>query len=193
MLHMFGVDIGDDRDGRGQTIERAVALVGLDHHPFARACARIRAIGVDDPAIDHGRVEIALVQKRRDHRRGRRLAVGAADRDVRFQAHQLGQHLGAAHDRKTAAARLFQLGISRLDRGGDHHDARLTDILGALALENGRAQFRQTVGDLGGFRIRALNREPLGHQHFGDAGHADPADTDEMDGAEFSGQFGRVH
>ncbi len=35
MIEMLGVDVGDDRDGRGQAVEAAVALVGLDHDPVA--------------------------------------------------------------------------------------------------------------------------------------------------------------
>ena len=35
MVEMLGIDVGDDRDGRRQAQERAVGLVGLDHHPVA--------------------------------------------------------------------------------------------------------------------------------------------------------------
>ncbi len=37
VFHVFGVDVGDDGDGRGQAVEGAVAFVGFDHHPFAFA------------------------------------------------------------------------------------------------------------------------------------------------------------
>jgi NADPH:quinone reductase-like Zn-dependent oxidoreductase len=46
MIEMFGIDVGDDRDHRGQAQERSVALVRLHHHPFAVAEAGI------EPAID---------------------------------------------------------------------------------------------------------------------------------------------
>jgi hypothetical protein len=41
---------------------------------------------------------------------------------VQLQAHQLGQHLGAAHHRHAAGARGVDLRIVRLDRGGDDDD-----------------------------------------------------------------------
>ena len=41
MVEVLGVDIGDDGDVGGQFQKRAVALVGLDHHPVAaRRAAR---------------------------------------------------------------------------------------------------------------------------------------------------------
>ena len=43
--------------------------------------------------------------KRGDQRGRRGLAVGAGDRDAPFEPHQLGQHLGAAHDRQPLGAR----------------------------------------------------------------------------------------
>ncbi len=102
VLHVLGVDVGDDGDGGGQAVEGAVAFVGLDHHPFALPHARVRAIGVDDAAIDHRRVDAAGIEQGGDHRGRRGLAMGAGDGDVGLQPHQLGQHLGAAHHRQAA-------------------------------------------------------------------------------------------
>ena len=82
-------------------------------------------------------------------------------------------------------------GIVAADRGG-HHDAprprpgsrrrgRLNrDALVAQALD---------VGAVG--RVRALHRVAEIVQHLGDARHADAADADEVDGAEFARQFHR--
>ena len=122
---MIGIDIGDDGDGRRQAQERAVAFVGLDHHPFARAEPRIGAIGVDDAAIDDGGIEPARIEQRRDQRRRRRLAVGAGDGDAILQPHDLGQHLGAAHQRQLARARRVELGIARLHGRGIDDDVRV--------------------------------------------------------------------
>ena len=103
MIEMLGVDVGDDGDVGRKLQEGAVGLVGLDHHPVAGAEPGIGAIGVDDAAVDHGRIEAAGVEQRR-HQRGRRgLAVGAGDRDAALEPHQLGQHLGAAHHRQALA------------------------------------------------------------------------------------------
>ena len=65
MVEMLGVDVGDDRDVGRQLEEGAVALVGLDHHPVAGAEPRVGAVGVDDAAVDDGRVEAAGVEQRR--------------------------------------------------------------------------------------------------------------------------------
>ena len=103
MIEMLGIDIGDDRDVGRQLQESAVGLVGLDHHPVARTQPRVGAIGIDDAAVDHGRIEAAGFEQRRNQRGGRGLAVGAGDGDAAFQPHQLGQHLGAPHHRQRAA------------------------------------------------------------------------------------------
>ena len=86
MIEMLGIDIGDDRDIGRQLQESAVAFVGFDHHPIAGAKPRIGAIGVDDPAIDDGRIEFAGFEQRRDKRRRRRLAMRAGDGDALLQA-----------------------------------------------------------------------------------------------------------
>ena len=37
VIEVFGIDIGDDRYIGGKFEERAIAFVGLDHHPIASA------------------------------------------------------------------------------------------------------------------------------------------------------------
>ena len=103
VVEVLGVDVGDDGDVGGQLQEGAVAFVGLDHHPVALAEPRVGAVGVDDAAVDHGRIEPAGVQQRGDQRGGGGLAVRAGDGDGELQPHQFGQHLGAAHHRQALA------------------------------------------------------------------------------------------
>ena len=98
VVEMLGIDVGDDGDVGGQLQERAVALVGLDHHPVAVAEPRVGAVGVDDAAVDDGRIEAGGVEQGRDQRRRRRLAVRAGDGDALLEPHQLGEHLGAPND-----------------------------------------------------------------------------------------------
>ena len=142
MIEMFGIDIGDDGDVGGQLQERAVALVGLDHHPVARAEPRIGAIGVDDAAVDDGRIEARGVEQRRDQRGRRRLAVGAGDRDALLEPHQFGEHLGAPHDRNAARARRDELRIVALDRGRDDDHGGVAQIGRVMADEHVRAHAR---------------------------------------------------
>ena len=84
---MLGIDIGHHRDVGRQLQERAVRFIGLDHHPVAGAKPRIRAVGIDDAAVDHSRVEAAGVDERGDQRGGRCLAVRAADCDAALEPH----------------------------------------------------------------------------------------------------------
>ena len=58
-----------------------------------------------------------------------------------------------------------------------------------MADEHLRALFAQPldVGVVAG--VRALHLVAEVQQHLGDAGHADAADADEVDGPEFAGQF----
>ena len=121
VIEMLRVDIGDDGDVGRQLQEGAVGLVGLHHHPVAGAEPRIGAVGVDDAAVDHGRIEPAGIDQCGNQRGGRGLAVGAADRDAAFEPHQLGQHLGAAHHRQALGARRHELRVIALDRGRHHH------------------------------------------------------------------------
>ena len=133
VIEMLGVDIGDDGDVGRQLEEGAVGFVGLHHHPVAGPEPRIGAVGVDDAAVDHRRVEAGAVEQRRDHRGGRGLAVGAGDGDAALQPHQFGQHLGAPHHRQALGARGDQLRIVRLDGGGDDDDVGAVDVAGLVA------------------------------------------------------------
>ena len=180
VVEMLGIDVGDDRDVGRQLQERAVALVGLDHHPLARAHAGIGAVGVDDAAIDHGRVEPAGVEQRRDHRGRRGLAMRAADGDRLAEAHQFGQHLGAPHDRQQLFARRLEFRIGFLDRGRDDDHFGVAEIFGAVADEALDALVAQPlhIGAVG--LVGALHAIAEIVQHLGDAAHADAADADEM-------------
>ena len=111
MIEMLGIDVGDHRDRAVEPQEAAVALVGLDHHPVGLAEPRVRAVGVDDAAVDHGRIDPAGVEHRRDHRGGGGLAVRARHRDGELEPHQLGQHLGPPHHRDAPLIGRDDLGI----------------------------------------------------------------------------------
>ena len=194
VVHVLRVDIGDDRDGRGQLHEGAVGLVRLDHHPAALALAGIRAVGLDDAAIDHGRVLAAGIEQRRDQRGRGGLAMGAADGDVRAQPHQFGQHLGPAHHRQGAGAGRIEFRVAALDRRRDHHHPRLAQVLGRLADMDRSAEAAQARDDRALLQVRALHRVAQVQHHLGDPRHADAADADKVDRTDVEGQCGRrVH
>ena len=188
VIEMLGIDIGDDRDIGRQLQERAVALVGLHHHPVAGAETRVGAIGVDDAAVDHGRIEPAGVEQGCDHRGRRGLAMRAGDRDAALQPHQFGQHLGAAHHGNAPLARRHQFRIVALDRGGDDDDLGPVDILGLVADRDLCALLAQAVEIVIVGGVRALHGIAEIDQHLGDAAHADPADPDEVDGSDLARQ-----
>ena len=192
MIEMLGIDIGDDRDVGRQFQEGAVALVGLDHHPVALPAPRVGAVGVDDAAVDDRRIEPGGVEQSRDQRGRRRLAVGAGDGDALLQAHQLGEHFGAAHDGNAAQPRGRQFRIVALDRGRDDDHRGVAEMRGVMPDEYGRAMLAQAldVGVVAG--VRALHLVAEIDQHFRDAGHADAADPDEVNGAKLARQFHAV-
>ena len=122
-LHVVGVDVGDHREHRRQVEERRVGLVGLGDEEFAVAEPRVGVGGQQPAADDERRVEAAFGEHRRDEARRRGLAVRAGDRDALLQAHQLGQHQRARHDRHAALARGDDFGVVRRDRR--RHDDRV--------------------------------------------------------------------
>ena len=187
VVEMIGIDIGDDGDGCRQAQEGAVAFVGFHDHPFAGAEARIGAVGVDDAAIDDGGIEAARIQQGSDQSRRRRLAVGAGDSDAILQMHDLGQHLGAAHQRQFPGARRIEFGVAGFDGRGIDDDDRVAEIVRRMADDNGNALRAQTL------HIGAVDRIGAAHavaeivHDLGDAAHADAADADEMDRADVEG------
>ena len=189
MIEMLRVHIGDDGDVSRKLEEGAVGLIGLDHHPVAGAEPRVGAVGVDDAAIDHGRIEAAGVDQRGDERGRRSLAVSARDRDAALEPHQLGQHLGAAHHRDASGARGGELGIVALDRRRYHHDLGVAERAGGMADGNLGALVAQAfdVGAVGS--VRALHGVAEIDEHLGDAAHADAPDADEMDWTDIARQF----
>ena len=192
MVHVFGVDIGDHGAGRVELGKSAVAFVTLDHHPVALACLVVRPIGMDDPAIDDGRVDICAIQQRRDHRGRRRLAMCARNADRVLQPRDLGQHVSPAHDRNTCGARRIDLWIARLDRGGDDYRAGPLHILGGVPDEDLRAPLAQALDIVGLAYVRALHLIAHRDHDIGDARHADAANADNMRGTKIK-RSGRSH
>ncbi len=117
MVEMFGIDVGHHRNRAVEAQKAAIALIGLHHHPVARAQPRVGAIAIDDPAIDDGWVNPARIEQGRDHRGGRRLAVCARDRHRRFEPHQFGQHLRTPHHGQPAGIGGLDLRVIAPDRG----------------------------------------------------------------------------
>ena len=188
MVEMFGIDIGHDRDGAVQSQEAAVALVGFDHHPVGLANPRVRAIRVDDPAINDCRIDPTRVEQFRNEAGRSRLAVRARNRNGRFEAHQLGEHLGAADHRDAARVGRFNFGIGLAADGGRGHDhRRLAEIPRFMADRDGNTLGAQAFDDIALGDVGPLHTVTEIVHHLGDARHADPANADEVDDADIGG------
>src|SRR5712671_4796088 len=189
MIEMFGIDVGDDCDIGGQLEERAVGFIGLDHHPVAGAEPRIGAIGLDNAAIDDGRIEIAGIEQQGDQRRGGGLAVRARNGHAALEPHQFGQHLGAPHDRQALRAGSSEFRIVTLDGRRDDHHVGALDVGGRMTDRHLDALVAQAF-DVATFRdVGARDRIAEIGQHLRDTAHADTADTYEMDRTDIAREF----
>ena len=116
MFHMFGINVCHNRDCGRQAVERSIAFIGLNHHPFALPHTRVGSIGVNYPTIDHRWINPAPIQQGCDHGCGGGFAMRSRHRDIGFHAHQFGQHFRTAHNGQSHQTRLIQFGVACFDR-----------------------------------------------------------------------------
>jgi hypothetical protein len=156
MLHMLGVDIGDDGDGGGQAVEGAVALVGLDHHPFALPHPRVGAVGVDDAAIDHRRVDAAGSSSAATIVVVVVLPWVPATATLDFSRISSASISARRTTGRPRGAGGVELGVAGLDRRGDHHDLGASRFSARWPIEDGGAQSgsRSVIFSL---QVRALH------------------------------------
>ena len=102
------------------------------------------------------------------------------DGDAVLQAHQFGQHLGALDYGNVKSTRFRDLQIIGWHGGTGYHDFGAGDILRLMTFKNGRSQSGQSLCDYRTLQVGAGNLVSQIEQHFGDAAHADAADTYEM-------------
>ena len=159
-------------------------LIGLHHHPVAAAEPRVGAIGVDDAAVDHRRIEMSRIEQRvatRDGGRG--LAMGAGDRRRSSSAASVRRASRRAAPPECAGRVLpSSSGLSRLIavETTTHLGARRPfSALWPTVTLTPFSRSRLTLALVG--RIRALHGVAEIAQHLGDAAHADAADTDESE------------
>ena len=137
MIEMLRINIGHDGDIRGQFQKCAVRLIGFDHHPFAIAKTRIGAIGIDDAAIDHGRIELARNKKSGHKRCCRCFTMRAGNRDAGFKPHQFRKHFCAPHNRNAPLTCRHQFRIITLDRRRNNEHFRIAHVTRIMTNENG--------------------------------------------------------
>ena len=184
IVEVVGFDARHDRGLGAEPQERAVALVGFDHEPLASA---VRGVGADlvDLAADHeAGLPARAPQDEREHRRGRRLAVGTRDRDRARRRRERGQRRrpmqhGDARRSRAAASSTFR---SR-DRGRVHDRVGVGgNVLGAVPDAHARrppqAGEHDRLLDVGAAHLVAHACEQQC-----DRAHADAADADDVHGA----------
>ena len=136
MGEMLGIELVTTAISAGSLRKVPSLVVGLHHHPRALA-HRHWGHRRDDAAIDDGGVEPAGLQKRGDHRGGRRLPSACRQwRSPGGKRISSGQHLGPPHHGQQALARRDEFRIGLLDRGGDHNHLGLAQIPGAWPMKH---------------------------------------------------------
>ena len=177
---MIELDVGEHRDLGLEVQERAVGLVGLDHHPVAAAPHGVRLLAAagQRQLRTHGVSDrlAARRQRVRDHRGRRRLAVRARDGDHAAHRHGLGEQLPAVVD----PGRRDDLGQRGGNRRGDDQLGTGRGVRGVVAdlrRDAGRAQLVEVRG-LGRVAAAHLGAQRLRDQ--GEPAHAGAADADEV-------------
>ena len=179
-VHVVFVDVRHDRDHGREIQEGRVRLVGLGDKKLARPEPRVGARAVEAAADHEGGIEPARRQERGDERRGRRLSVGARDRDAAAQTHQFGEHHGARHDGNAEFARGGHFGIVGLHGRGNDDGVRPLDVAFVVSVGDAGAELLQALRHGASRKVGSAHDVTEIEQHLGDAAHAAAADADEM-------------
>ena len=142
---------------------------------------RVAAERAQPAADDRRRIEPRALEHERDHRRRRRLAVRARDRDAVAEPHQLREHLGPRNHRDRAAAPPRRTS-GFVGRTAD--DTTTTSASPTCAASCPSSTRTPSVASRSvtarSLLVRAADRVPEIGEQLGDAAHADAADPDEV-------------
>ncbi len=132
------LDVGHHRHLGAQAQEARVGLVRLGDHPFAAAPAGVPGAAVLAPARELATQQEAGVGAHRaqgvdEHPGGRRLAVGAGDREQSLLGAQLGEQIAPMDHRLAPLAGPCELRVVLPDGGRDHHLGVRRDGVGVVA------------------------------------------------------------
>src|SRR5436190_17202445 len=99
---------------------------------------------------------------------------------MRFQTHQLRQHLRAWYhgNRSSICLDNLRVVITNSRRTNDH--VWLSDIFRRMTFKDLNAHSLQAIGDSGCLQVRSRDAETKIDQHLGNPGHTDAADADEV-------------
>src|SRR4051812_44481084 len=179
-VHVLAIDVCDHGEDGRKLQKATVALVGFSDQILRLAHACVGAHGIDAPADNNRRIETACGKHSSDHRSRRRFAVHAGDGNAVLQAHQFGQHLCALDDGDVNVAGGEDLRVVFSYRRAGDDDFRTGDIFHAVAFMNSGAEFGKALGNRAAAQVGARDLESKVEQDFGDAAHADAADSYKM-------------
>ena len=134
-----------------------------------------------------GRVDTAGLQRDREHRRRRGLAVGASDRDPSTSAHDRCQRLRAVQNPQPPGSGSPQLDVVLTDGGGDDNGVGIREKGGVVTdmdIRSLSGQGRQHERVLG---VGPTHAHSPGKHHPGDAGHSRATDCYEVDRPQTAG------
>ena len=98
-----------------------------------------------------------------------------------FEPHQLRQQLTARDYRDLVAAGFLDFRVRGIDRRAHHNRLRSCYVGRGVTLVNPGAERRQSIGGRAQLQVRAGDFISQVQQHFGDAAHANAADSDEVE------------
>ena len=177
---MLAVDVRDHGDRGRELQERTIALVRLDDDVLPASEARVAAERAEPAADDRSGIQPCAFEQERNHRRRRRLAVGAGDGNADPQTHQLREHLRARNHRDVARARFDDFGILGGNRRGHDDDIRVADVAAVMAGHDADAERRQPIGDVRSTSVGSADLVSEVHEQLSDATHPDATHPDEM-------------
>ncbi len=184
VVEMVGFDIGDDRTGRFEEQESAVALVRLGDEDLAGPGMRVGA-GLVDVTSDHERrVGAACLQCNGGHQGGRRLPMGPGDGQPARTPHQRCERGGPGDDMQAAPSRLLDLGVSVRNRPGEDHGTGVPEM-GRIMTDSHHSAERPQCGQPTGVPgVASGHGRAAPHQQPRQPAHAGAADPDEVDAVE---------
>ncbi len=144
-VHMVSFDVGHNRHHRLQMQERRIALIRFSNQIPAVAQTGMGACCFNQSAVNKGRIETRFCINTRHHRRGGRFAMGTRNGDAMTKTHQLSQHLRATDHRDTLFTCRHQFGVILRNGAGNHDDAGISHVFGAMVKINGGTQRNQVL------------------------------------------------
>ena len=180
MVHMVGVDIGDDGNIRVLLEESPIAFIGFGNNIRAFPQDGIAMQVIDFAADDDGRVLMTFFEDLAQHGRRRRLAMGTGYRNPLPPAHDVDQGIGPMDDRNPAAARFGQFYVSIADGRRNDDDLGILQIFRTLADADTGPFFRELFRHRRRFEIRTGYMISFFNENIGNCPHSGAGNADKM-------------